>query len=93
MSASSDLDFFRVDLPAGKTLTAKMTPNSTSDYDLYMLSSTGAQLSASEAGKGAVDTVTKANTGSSAMTLYVKVVYYSGGTGATSGKYSLNLNW
>ena len=93
MSASTDLDFFRVDLPAGKTLTAKMTPNSTSDYDLTMLSSTGAQLSSSTAGTGAVDTVTKANTGTSAMTLYVKVIYYSGGTGATSGKYSLNMNW
>ncbi|MES2049669.1 MAG: hypothetical protein V4447_14805, partial [Pseudomonadota bacterium] len=81
------------DLPAGKTLTAKLTPNSTSDYDLYMLSSTGTQLSSSTAGTGAVDTVTKANTGSSTMTLYVKVKYYSGGTGATSGKYSLNMKW
>ncbi len=93
MSASTDLDLFRVDLPAGKTLTAKLTPNSTSDYDLYMLSSTGTQLSSSTAGTGAVDTVTKANTGSSTMTLYVKVKYYSGGTGATSGKYSLNMKW
>jgi hypothetical protein len=93
MSASTDLDLFKVVLPAGKTLTAKMTPNSTSDYDLYMLSSTGAQLSSSTAGTGAVDTVIKANTGTTAMTLYVQVKYYSGGTGATNGKYSVNLNW
>lgn len=93
MASSTDLDLFKVVLPAGKTLTAKMTPNSTSDYDLYMLSSTGTQLSSSTAGTGAVDTVTKANTGTTAMTLYVKVKYYSGGTGATNGKYSLNLNW
>ncbi|MBI3286082.1 MAG: hypothetical protein HYZ65_14700 [Burkholderiales bacterium] len=93
MSASTDLDFFKVSLPAGKTLTATMTPNSTSDYDLYLLSSTGSQLSSSTAGTGAVDKVSKTNTGTSAMTLYVKVKYYSGGTGATSGKYTLNLNW
>lgn len=93
MSASTDLDLFKVSLPAGKTLTATLTPNATSDYDLYLLSSTGSQLSASEAGTGAVDKVTRTNTGSTAMTLYVKVKYYSGGTGATNGKYSLNMNW
>lgn len=93
MAASTDLDLFKVSLPAGKTLTATLTPNATSDYDLYLLSSTGSQLSSSTAGTGAVDKVTKANTGTTAMTLYVKVKYYSGGTGATNGKYALNLNW
>jgi len=37
--------------------------------------------------------VSVTNTGSGAITRYIRVVYYSGGTGATSGKYTLNLNW
>ncbi|MES2018179.1 MAG: M4 family metallopeptidase [Pseudomonadota bacterium] len=93
MGSSSDADYFRVDLPAGKTLSAKMTPNATSDYDVELYSSTGTKLSSSVNGTGAVDTVTKANTTGSAMTLYVKVFYYGGGTGATSGKYTLVTNW
>jgi Zn-dependent metalloprotease len=93
MAASGDVDYFKVSLPAGKTLTAKMTPNATSDYDLELYNSAGTKLSSSVAGTGSVDTVTKANTTASAMDLYVKVFYYSGGTGATSGKYTLVTGW
>lgn len=93
MSASSDVDYFKVSLPAGKTLTATMTPNSTSDYDLALLNSSGTQLSTSVKGTGSADVVTQTNTGSTAMVLYVKVYYYGGGTGATSGKYTLLGAW
>jgi hypothetical protein len=93
ISATSDIDHFKITLPAGKTLTAKMTPNATSDYDVDLLSSTGAKLSSSVNGTGAADTVTKTNTTASAMVLYVKVYRYSGGTGSTNGKYTLNANW
>lgn len=93
MLASTDIDYFKVSLPAGKTLTAKMTPNSTSDYDVELYNSAGTRLSSSVNGTGAVDTVTKANTTTGAMDLYVKVYYYSGGTGATSGKYTLVTGW
>lgn len=93
IGTTSDLDYFKVTLPAGKTLTAKMTPNATSDYDVDLLNSAGTKLSSSTAGTGAVDTVTKTNTTSSDMVLYVKVYRYAGGTGSTSGKYTLNANW
>ena len=93
MLSSTDSDYFKVTLPAGKTLSAKMTPNATSDYDVELYSSTGTKLSSSVNGTGAVDTVTKANTTTSAMVLYVRVFYYGGGTGATSGKYSLVTAW
>jgi hypothetical protein len=93
ISANADVDHFKITLPAGKTLTAKMTPNATSDYDVDLLSSTGAKLSSSTAGTGAVDTVTRTNSTGSAMVLYVKVYRYSGGTGATNGKYTMNANW
>ncbi len=93
MSSSSDNDYFSLTLPAGKTLTATMTPNSSSDYDLYVYNSNGTLIGSSERGTGQVDSVAIANTGTSAFTRYVRVVYYSGGTGATNGKYTLNVKW
>jgi serine protease len=93
MSTTTDTDYFVVQVPAGKTLTATMTPNASSDYDLYIYNSAGTQLSLSENGAGAIDTATSANTGSTTAARYVRVVYYSGGTGATSGKYTLKLSW
>jgi hypothetical protein len=92
MSASSDIDFFKVVLPAGKTLTAAMTPNGSSDYDLELQNSAGTKLASSIKGTGQVDTVTR-TAGAAAETLYVRVYYYSGGTGATSGKYTLKASW
>jgi len=94
LGSTTDTDYFRVDLPAGRTLAASLTPGaSTADYDLYVYSSTGTQLGTSQNGAGAVDSVSSANTGSSTAIRYVRVVYYSGGTGATNGKYSLALTW
>jgi hypothetical protein len=58
-----------------------------------LYSSTNVKLSSSTNGTGAVDTVTKANAGSTAMVLYAKVIYYSGGVGSTSGKYSMLVGW
>jgi len=93
MSSSSDTDYFSLTLPAGKTLTATMTPNSASDYDLYVYNSNGTLIGSSERGTGQVDSVAVTNTGTSAFTRYVRVVYYSGGTGTTNGKYTLNVKW
>ncbi len=36
-----------------------------------------------------MDSVTRTNSGTSAKVLYVKVYFYSGGSGATNGRYSL----
>nr|WP_314547118.1 S8 family peptidase [uncultured Massilia sp.] len=92
-SSTSDTDYFVVQLPAGKTLTATMTPNASSDYDVYIYNSAGTLLAKSENGTGAVDNASSANTGSSTAARYVRVVYYSGGTGSTNGKYTLKLGW
>ncbi len=92
MGSSTDVDYFSLDLPAGRTLSVTMTPNSTSDYDLYVYNSAGSLIGSSENSVGAVDKVTVTNTGSSTFKRYVKVVYYSGKTGST-GTYSLKLAW
>ncbi|MBO9689029.1 MAG: S8 family peptidase [Mitsuaria chitosanitabida] len=89
LSSTTDTDYFKVVLPAGKTLSATLTPPSGKDYDLYLVNASGTQLRASENGAGAVDSFTYANTGSASVTVYVRVVYYSGGTGS----YTLGLGW
>ena len=93
IGSTSDTDYYRMTLPAGGTLVATLTPNASSDYDLYVYNSNGTLIGSSELGTGAVDKVTVTNTGSSAFVRYVRVVRYSGGTGATNGKYTLNMNW
>jgi serine protease len=93
MGSTTDTDYFLVSLPAGKTLTATLTPNSTSDYDLYIYNSAGTLVASSENGVGAVDATSVINNGTGSAAAYVRVVYYSGGTGATSGKYTLKLSW
>lgn len=94
MSASTDTDYFVIQLPAGKTLSATMTPGlSTADYDLYAYNSAGTQLTASENGAGAADTVSVVNNGTTSAPVYVRVKYYGGGTGSTSGKYTLKATW
>jgi serine protease len=93
MSSTTDTDYFVVQVPAGKTLSATLTPNSTSDYDLYIYNSAGTQVTSSTNGAGSVDSASASNTGTTTVAAYVRVVYYSGGTGSTSGKYTLKLSW
>ncbi|MFO1251315.1 MAG: S8 family peptidase [Inhella sp.] len=88
LSSTTDTDYFRVDLPAGKTLTATLNGGS-KDYDLYIVNSSGTTLAYSDKGAGQIDTASSANTGTTTSTRYVRVKYYSGGTGT----YTLNLKW
>ena len=89
VASSSDTDYFKVTLPAGKTLTATLTMGSGSnDFDLYVKNSSGTTLAKSEKAAGQVDSTTYANGGSGAVTLYVQVLRYSG-----TGAYTLKLQW
>jgi serine protease len=89
MGSSTDNDYFKLTVGAGKTLTSTLTPNANSDYDLYLYNSAGTRLAYSINGTGQVDQIVRTNTSGSAVTWYVRVVYYSGGTGAANGKYTL----
>jgi serine protease len=94
MGSSSDTDYFLVQVPAGKTLTATLTPGaSTADYDLFVYNSAGTALATSQNGAGSIDAVSSVNGTSASVARYVRVKYYSGGTGATNGKYALKLAW
>ncbi len=94
MGSSTDTDYFVVQLPAGRTLSSTLTAGSSAaDYDLYVYNSNGSQIGASENPAGQSDGVSVTNTGTSTFARYVRVVFYSGGTGATNGKYTLKLSW
>ena len=58
-----------------------------------MYDASGALLGKSVNGAGQIDAVTLANSSSATVARYVRVYYYAGGTGATSGKYTLKLGW
>jgi serine protease len=92
IASSSDTDYFKVTVASGSSLAATLTPNSSSDYDLYIYNASGTQLAKSEKSTGLVDSASVSNSGASAVTYYVRVLYYSGGTGATNGKYTLGIN-
>jgi serine protease len=93
IGSNSDNDYYRISLPPGRTLVSTLVPNASSDYDLYVYNSNGALIGSSELGTGATDVVSVTNTGSSTFTRYIRVVRWSGGTGSTNGRYTLNLNW
>ena len=92
MASSSDTDFFKLTVAAGGRLTSTLTPNSTSDYDLYVYDSAGTQVARSIRGTGLVDSASVTNGGGAAAVYYVRVRFYSGGTGASGGAYTLAIN-
>jgi serine protease len=91
MASSTDTDYYKLTVGGNKTLTSTLTPNGSSDYDLYLYNSSGTQLASSIKGTGLVDSIVRTNTSTSAVTWYVRVVYYSGSTG-TGGTYTLGLS-
>ena len=92
LGTTTDTDYFRVDLPAGKTLKASLSAVlATANYDLQLYNSAGKQLSASVNRAGVADTVTFANTSTGTSVLYLRVVSTSGGTGTSNGRYSLSV--
>lgn len=91
MGSSTDTDYYAVSLPARATLSVALTPGASSDYDLYLYSSSGRLLARSVNGTGQVDSISYRN-GSRTATYYVRVVYYAGATGS-SGTYGLTFAW
>ena len=89
VATSSDKDYFKVNLLANQRLRVDMTGPSGSDYDLYVVGSTGAGLARSE-GPNSSESLTYTN-GTAARTVYIKVQSYSGAS-ATLG-YALTISY
>jgi serine protease len=88
ISSSTDTDYYRLTVGAGKTLTASLTMASNVDFDLYLYNSTGStQITRSILGTGLTDQLSYTNTGSAAVTVYLRVTRYS-----RTGNYTLSAS-
>ncbi|MBL0210295.1 MAG: M4 family metallopeptidase [Holophagaceae bacterium] len=89
ISTSTDKDFFKITVGAGRTLVVNMT-GPAKDYDLYLLNSAGTTLKSS-LGSTATESVTQTNTGTTTATYYIKVIGYAGAF-TTTTPYNLALS-
>jgi serine protease len=92
VASLSDLDHFKFTIGAGKTLVLTLQPGANSDLDLQVFNSAGTMVSQSNNGTGVADTVSLLNSGTAAITVVAKTVYYSGNVGATGGAYTLKAS-
>jgi hypothetical protein len=88
MSTTTDIDYFKVNVKPGKSITVNMTGPSGVDYDLYFLNSSGTTLKSS-LGSTATETITYSNTSATATVFYIKVIAYAGSS--TTTPYNLAL--
>jgi Zn-dependent metalloprotease len=88
MSSTSDIDYFKVNVQPGKSITVNMTGPSGVDYDLYFLNSSGSTLKSS-LGSTATESITYSNTSATATVFYIKVIAYAGSS--TTTPYNLAL--
>ncbi|MBK6852663.1 MAG: S8 family peptidase [Burkholderiales bacterium] len=92
IASKVDTDYYGIVIAPGQSIDVTLVNNSSSDYDLNAYSSAGKLIASSRMGTGEVDNVTLANTsGNKPMTVYLRVIYYSGNLGTKSGRYSLTV--
>ncbi|MGY6276160.1 Ig-like domain-containing protein [Methylomonas sp. MgM2] len=89
ISNSVDQDYFKIDIPAGGTLSVNMK-GPARDYDLYLMSSGGSRLRTST-NVGSTESLSYTNSGSSSASYYLKVVAF-GGAHSQTETYTLTLN-
>ena len=84
VGSSTDNDYFKVNVGAGKTLKVVMTgpTGSSYDYDLYFYNAAGTKL-ASGIGSTTSETVSWTNTASTTTVVYVAVKRYAGSSTTT----------
>ncbi len=90
MAASGDLDYFEVVIPPRKTLKAVLTPDEGADYDLGAFKPNGFRAGANILKGSQAERINVRNTGTTALTMYMRVSYSSGPTGRR-GTYNLSL--
>jgi hypothetical protein len=79
IETSTDVDYFKLTLGAGQTLTMSLDVPPTADYDLYLYNSSGSKLAQSiNSGDGVAESIMYASTSSQATTVYAEVRSYSG---------------
>jgi len=89
IGSSSDVDYFKVLVPASTTIYVSMTGPSDKDYDLYLYNSSGSQKAYSY-GSTSTESLSYKNTSTSAAYFYIKVNGYSSAYSTTTG-YTLTI--
>lgn len=89
MGSTTDIDYFKLTLAAGKKLRIDMTGPTGTDYDLYLVNGSGTVLASSE-GTTSSELLNFTN-GTTTRVVYIKVVSYSGSS--TTQRYNLSLSF
>jgi serine protease len=88
VNESSANDYFRLSLPAGKTVTALLN-GLTADYDLFIYNAAGTEVAKSINGGTTPDQASWTNTASSAVNIDIRVNRYS----STQTTYQLRVSY
>jgi hypothetical protein len=88
LTVSTDVDYYAVTLAAGEKITVNMSGPSGPDWDLYLVNASGGTLTSST-GSTTTESMTYTNSGSSSLTVYIKVIVYSG---TSSSPYTLAIS-
>jgi serine protease len=75
--AANDVDLFRVTVAPGRTLTARLTPAATANFDAAIFNAAGNLIVRSSNGTGAADQVRVVNRGAAAATVFVRANFVS----------------
>ena len=87
MSTSTDTDYYKVTVGAGKTLTAGLTPAVGKNYNISLMTTGGVVLATSTSGTSLIDTLVRTNTSAASVTWVVRVI----NTSAATGSYTLHM--
>lgn len=90
MASGTDVDVYKLSVPAGATLKARLISNMTSNYNLDLRNGAGTVLVSSARGAGMADAVSWRNATAAAVNVYARVAFASGSVGA-AGTYSLEV--
>ena len=87
-----DQDIYKVTLPVGATLMARLIPQQDANLDLDVRNLPGTVLArAGNLAAGRVDSLSYTNKGKAPADVYVRALWKSGGTGNVNGAYTLEL--
>lgn len=92
ISSSTDTDYFKLSLPAGKSLYTFLRVPSVVDLDLYLYKGSTLVTKSVHTGNGQDEQLAVQNTGTTAAAINLQVKRYNGTTGS-SYKYTLNVKY
>ncbi|WP_247660966.1 S8 family peptidase [Ideonella alba] len=91
VGSTTDVDHYRVAMAPGATLTARLIPNASSNYDLALRNPAGVVRLNSTRGVGLPDQFTWRNLNATTTNFYLRVLRVSGSTGV-NGTYTLEVD-